>query len=298
MENRHNICSLITIYKPNVIKLKQNIQIISQYSDCVYLLCNSPEFFEIQFDNKIKIIRNNKNIGISRAINKGIDMALNDGYSYAVLFDQDSILTKENFSKLILEMLNESKISKVACIGPSLNVRNNTIPKYSWIINRKRVHSANIISVNNIITSGMLVNIKQFINIEGFHEDFPVDFCDFIFCWKSIYNGYSVIQSKDVYLNHEIGDGSIKIFNRTIHFHAPYRNYFLVRDTLNICFRIKETPLLIRFRYFFSLPFRMFVFLLLLENKKTRLKMYWWGFKDFFLKKKHFGSIANLLGAE
>jgi len=293
-----NICALVTVYKPNIKTLKKNIEIMLQYSSSIYLLYNSSIIPELQFDVRIVVIDNKRNIGISRAINKGINLAVKDGYKYAILFDQDSILPKENFERLFSEICYEEKTEKIACIGPSLNVRNNKIPIYNWIRNKKFVQSKEVVSVDNIITSGMLINIQSFLDINGFNENFPVDFCDFIFCWKALYNGYSVLQSRNVYINHEVGNHGMKILGRTIHFHAPYRNYFLVRDTLNICFRVEETPLRIRFHYFFFLPFRMFLFLFLLDNKKLRLRMYWMGFIDFLMSKKHFGSIANILNAE
>jgi rhamnosyltransferase len=293
-----NICSLITIYKPDIEKLKQNIEIMLQYSETVYLLYNSPIISELQFDKRIISIINGKNIGISCAINKGIDTAVKSGFLYALLFDQDSCLTNDNFKKLFSEMRREEESQKVACIGPLLNVRNNIIPIPGWSKNNNKTKLETTVSVNNIITSGMLINISVFLGIGGFNENFPVDFCDFLFCWKAVYNGCVILQSRDVYIIHEIGTNYMKIFGHTIHFHAPYRNYFLVRDTLNICFREKETPLYIRFRYFFFLPFRMLLFLIILDKKWTRLKMYYLGIMDFFTNKRRFGSIATLLNAE
>ena len=192
---------------------------------------------------------------------------------------------------------NVPKLKQNIEIMLSLNVRNHIIPIYNWKKNNKSVRSTKVTSVNSIITSGMLVNIQAFLDINGFNEDFPVDFCDYLFCWKALYNGYSILQSKDAYLIHESGDYNQNIFSYTMYSRAPYRNYFLIRDSLNICFRIKETPLHIRFRYFFLMPVRMFIYLLLFDNKNIRLKMYWLGFKDFFYKKKRFGSISKILDA-
>jgi len=292
-----NICSLITVFKPNITDLKKNIETMLQYSDSVYLLYNSSIIPELNFDDRIVVIDNKKNIGISRAINKGVNLAVKEGYKYAILFDQDSILTKENFEKLFSKICCEEKAEKIVCIGPSLSIRNRKIPIKNWLKINKFVQVKKVVSVKNIITSGMIVNIQIFLKINGFNEDYPVDFSDFIFCWKALYKGYSVLQSKDAYIIHEVGINDLTIFGHTINIHSPYRNYFLVRDTLNICFRVKETPLQIRFRFLFFLPFRLFLFLFL-DQKKMRFKMYWIGLVDFFLNKKHFGSIANILDAE
>jgi rhamnosyltransferase len=268
-----------------------------EYSEVVYLLFNSPVISELQFDKRI-CIDNKKNRGLSKAINRGISQAVKDGYHYAILFDQDSYITNENFIKLFAELQEEERYQKVMCIGPSLNVRTNIIAIPNWSKNNRKTKLNCVCSVNNIITSGMIVNIHNFIQIQGFNEKFPVDFCDFLFCWKAIYNGYAVLQSMDAYIIHEIGIDHIKLYRKIIHFHAPYRNYFLVRDTLNICLREKETPLMIRFRYLFFLPPRMLLFLILLDKKKERLKMYLLGLKDFFIGKSGFGSVSKMLNAE
>jgi rhamnosyltransferase len=293
-----NICSLITVYKPNIGGLLYNITVMLQYSDTVYLLFNSPVIEGLQFDKRIICIDNKQNIGLSKAINKGIKRAVDDGYTYAILFDQDSCLTKENFIMLFDKFEKTERTQKVMCVGPSLNVRNNLIPIPEWSKTGRFMNEDGVYAVRNIITSGMLVNTARFIEIGGFDERFPVDFCDFIFCWRAVYNGYAVLQSAGIYIIHEIGTGNVIIRGRTVHFHAPYRNYFMVRDTLNICFRVKETPASIRFRYLFFLPFRMLLFLLLCDKKIIRMKMYFLGFKDFLLIRYGFGSIANILNAK
>jgi rhamnosyltransferase len=292
------ICSIITIYKPNIIKLKENIENMLQYSNVVYLLFNSPIIDYLQFDERIICIDNKKNIGLSKAINIGVSQAASDGYSYAILFDQDSSLTKENFILLFNEFIEEEKYQKIMCIGPSLDVRNNKIVTPNWVKTNLKVKSENVYSVYHIITSGMLVNINNFLMVNGFNEEYPVDGCDSSFCWKSLSKGYVVLQSKDAYIFHEVGTHAIKIFNHAIHFHAPYRNYFFIRETLNICFVLKETPFIVRCHKLLYFPFRMLLYILALDKKPLRLKMYVLGFRDFFCKRHGFASISKILNAE
>jgi rhamnosyltransferase len=293
------ICSLVTIYKPNTEEVKQNLKILLQYSDSIYLLFNSPVAAELQFDERIISIDNKKNIGISKAINKGVGQAAIDGYKYGILFDQDSYLTKANYLKMLNEFNEEEKSHQIACIGPSI-ISYNKVIKTPWhfINNKLPVKTSNIESVQNVITSGMLINTNIFLSLGGFDENYPVDNCDFLYCWKCIYNKYFVLQSKDAYISHIIGNNSKKIFGRNLHFHAPYRNYFMVRDTLNVCFKIKETPSYFRrLHNLFFLPWRMMLFLLLCNERGLRIKMYFWGLKDFLLNKHGFGSVAEILEA-
>lgn len=293
------LCAFITCFNPDVEKLAKNVAEIQQYAEKVYLLVNSHFAFVLECEKSaVEMVFNGKNIGLSAAFNIGMKNALEAGFSDAILFDQDSFLEKSAFDKFFDEYKESRQKDKVMCIGPSLCIYGKTIATPKWTLNRKSPVFDGLDSVKNVITSGMILNIKDALSIGAFDEKYPVDFCDFVFCWKALYNGFYVLKSRDVYLKHEIGNKNISFGNITIHFHAPYRNYFLVRDTLNIVFRQKETPVSIRFRYAFFLLPRMTLFLVRCDRKTERLKMYWLGFKDYVLKRHAFGSIAGLLQAE
>jgi len=293
------LCSFITCFNPDIQKLSRNVSEILQYAEKVYLLVNTHESLSLNFeDSRIEKIENGKNIGLSAAFNIGMKKAVQEDFTDAILFDQDSFLEKSAFELLCSEYKTARKKAKVICIGSSLQVYGKTIPTPRWTLNKTDISFEDVDSVKNIITSSMILNIQDAISIGGFEEKFPVDFCDFVFCWKALYNGFFVLKSKNVYLKHEIGNKNISFGKITVHFHAPYRNYFLVRDTLNIVFTQKETPFMIRVRYFFFLLPRMILFLIKCDRKKERMKMYYLGFKDFVLKKHGFGSISKLLQAE
>jgi len=294
------ICSFITLYKPDLLKLEKNINEISKYAERIYLLDNTPlkDNICIPVYQKCVVIKNNKNIGLSSAFNIALNVARNEGFEYTILFDQDSYLRKESFDILEAEYLKYSKDYNLMCVGPSLNIYGNAVITPNWSLNKLPHDVEGIDSVLNIITSGMFLNINKALAIGGFNEDYPVDFCDFFFCWKAIYNGYIVLKSRNAFLYHEIGNSQMKIGKSTIHFHSPYRNYFLVRDTLNICFKEKETPFYIRLRYFIFLLPRMVLFILRCDKKKERIKMYLLGLKDFIKNQRGYGSIAELLGAK
>lgn len=292
-----NVCALVTLFNPDAKKTCASIREILGYADRVYLLFNSPVDESLLFDERITAIDNGGNVGLSMAFNVALKAAHDANYKFAVLFDQDSFLTAENFSIMYDEFSIVSHAQKVMCIGPSLCVYGQNINTPRWMLWKKIKAEVNVLSVKNVITSGMLLNISEALKIGGFDETFPVDFCDFYFCYKALYNGYVVLKSKDSFIQHEIGNSNMKIGKSTIHFHAPYRNYFLVRDTLRIVFRCRETPTSIRFRYLFFLPLRMILFIVRLDKKKERLNMYYLGFKDFIRKNYGFGSIGKLLNS-
>ena len=296
------ICACITLYHPNYEKLRRNLSQISSYCEKIYLLVNEKiatfdNLYNNQINDQIEVVLNQKNIGLSAAFNIALKKALKENFKLAILFDQDSILSVENFKLMQNEFAILRSKYPVVCIGPSLRVYGNNLETPKWILSRKIVNIATVDSVKNIIISGMLLDIEAALSIGGFDTSFPVDFCDFFFCYKALSHGFYVLKSRDAFIQHEIGNSNMKIGKATIHFHAPYRNYFLVRDTLRIVFSCKETPFSVRLRYLFFLPLRMVLFIIMLDKKKERLHMYYLGLKDFFQKKYGFGSVANLLEA-
>lgn len=291
------LCVLVTLYKPNREHLRSNITEFLSYSERVFLLNNSTENFNEFVSGSVEVVSNITNIGISRAVNIGIEHANRQGFDFAILFDQDSYLPNAMFELLWREFSELSRRERVACIGPSVKVRGNLILVPRWS-RRTEKPNHNCLEVYNIITSGMLVSIDTFRSLGGFEEWFPVDFSDFTYCWKSIDRGFKVFQSRDAILTHEIGNHGLRIHKGTIHFHSFYRNYFLVRDTLNVCLRRSETPIMIRIRFLYQLPIRMLLFVLILDRRYRRLQMYTLGIIDFLRGVHGFGSIRSILGAD
>jgi rhamnosyltransferase len=293
------VCALMTIFRPNVSKTIINLRTILCYVDAVFLLGNSEIPDALIFDVKIIPVKNRINIGISRSVNIGAAYALKKGYKYAILFDQDSILDEKNFRHLFLEMKHEERYRNVACIGPSLVVRGQVEHIPGWKRNKTlKPVTKQVVSVKCVITSGMIVNLRNFSVLKGFDENFPVDFSDYTFSWKAVHANFAVLQSSDVYMDHEVGIGTLKVFGKNLHYHHPYRDYFMSRDALFVCFRLPDTPFSMRFRSISLSPVRMIIFILLLKDRKQRLKMYFLGIMDFFRNRRGFGSIASLLGAD
>jgi len=244
----------------------------------------------------VTVLNHGCNLGISEAVNGAVAFAREEGYKTAILFDQDSRLEPEMFSVLLRDYLAISAVRQIACIGPTVHVRGHRIQVPRWS-RRGRASIFNCLEVYHVITSGMLVNVAAFGEIGGFDSRFPIDFSDFSFCWRAIDHGFQVFQSREAVMNHEIGNGGFQIGHSTVHLHAYYRHYFMVRDTLNAVLKNRETPFSVRVRFLYQLPIRALLFAMILPDKKRRGEMYWAGLRDFVKGIRGFGSVASLLGA-
>ena len=88
----------IISFNPEIKRLKENICAITNQCDCLYLIDNGSgnindviELLNKINDEKITLIRNNKNKGIARALNQLCEIALGNGYEWIITLDQDSV---------------------------------------------------------------------------------------------------------------------------------------------------------------------------------------------------------------
>ena len=93
--------------------------------------------------------------------------------------------------------------------------------------------------VNQLITSGSLVNLKTLSAIGNFDENLFIDEVDFEFCLRAVTKGYRIIQFTHIFLHHQLGVityhrslKSNKSTPRTLH--SPIRLYYLTRNFLYV----------------------------------------------------------------
>ena len=180
--------------------------ICREFEDCVYIGLNG-------------------NRGIAEALNIGCNAANNDGYSWVLTLDQDSTLPDAmliNYLTYINQLGNEDlkKIGMLTC-------RMST-----WIEPYRKL----IEDVNLCWTSGSLMNLQVFKEVDGFESKLFIDGVDFDICAKIILKGYRIIRMNNIVLDHQLGNTKvIKLFGRKVCYvtnHAPIRRYYMTRNNL------------------------------------------------------------------
>ena len=91
MINLNNTVSIIVLYDPNLNRLKRLLKSITSQVKVTYVIVNSALNNDIQrlinsFSN-IKLFPLNENMGLAYAQNIGIQVAIEDHFKFAVLFD-------------------------------------------------------------------------------------------------------------------------------------------------------------------------------------------------------------------
>lgn len=223
------LCGLVILYNPDT-SLKRNILSYIDHLDLLFVIDNSPNSSWLDTDyfvdrDKIVYLKNDENIGVARALNLGCRLALEKGFKWILTMDQDSSFLNANFFQEALDLIN---LSDVGIISASYN-KDYFEPKQS--INE------NFVQVGIVITSGNLVNLEIWNDLGGFNEIFFIDEVDNEYCIRLKRNGKKIFVSKEIYLNHCLGEPFL-IKNRftkkinSISRHSPLRMYYIFRNNL------------------------------------------------------------------
>src|SRR4051794_20411549 len=100
------ICAVVVSYNPPVYLL-DNLEKLKIQAPEVVLIDNGSGassaalLKRAERDLGIKIIHNQKNVGIAAALNMGIRHAIREGYEWLATFDQDSTITPRFFEGLL-----------------------------------------------------------------------------------------------------------------------------------------------------------------------------------------------------
>ncbi len=288
MVNKKSICAVIVSYEPDesITHLYESIQ--NQVDEIIIIdnssrNKNSKEIL-LNLSKKIKIIYNDKNYGVAKALNQGALYAIENNYKWLLTLDQDSKFFQGTYDLLIKSYETLPDKEKIMLIAPQYKEK-----IYSEAKNHPAISEAkNIIwkKRNSIITSGSLIKTEVFAAAGFFEEKLFIDKVDFDFCLKLAQKGFLCLIASNVCFSHRLSNPSIKsgikIFN-----YPPVRRYYIARNSV---FLFKK--------YFFYSPFSMTMTLirsgiffaalkvLLLENNKfEKIKNIYKGFFDGILNK-------------
>lgn len=189
------IAAIIVSYKPDLNRLDENLRAVSLQVDAVFVYCNDagktpclPEFLDAR--NCVYFI-DDKNSGLSHALNEGCKAAEAFGASYVLLLDQDSI-PGDN----MVEGLRSCFSSNVALVSPQIvdrNMHEGASPK------------CDVVSIKRAITSGALVSLSVWRYVGGFDERLFVDWVDYEFSCNLRSHNYILLRNNSVTLLHEMG---------------------------------------------------------------------------------------------
>lgn len=269
--------AIYVLYNPNYERLTKSLKTTSKYVNRIYLVDNTDDGSVKKqllcgISDKVVYMPMHSNVGIAKALNCGCQRAKNDGCSWCLLLDQDSVLTS-NFVESYSNYVSKNN-EKIGILCPQYT---NAYDDEAMIINTTD-------EIFAAITSGSFVNLQALEEIGGFNEDLFIDAVDTEYSWRLILKKYKIIRLNWLLLRHEIGTApyDIKIFGRrilTVDNHNYIRCYYIVRNNcyINRIYR-KELPFLTSKN---KKMLKYIIKVIFLEADKVRkLKAILWGWYD------------------
>lgn len=229
MEIIERICAGIVLYNPDLDRLNENIMSIYDQVDEIIIVDNNSENINMVLNKyvdlvKIQIVKNDKNIGIAKALNQIMKVGEGKGYKWILTLDQDSVCPKN----LINEYKKYISFKNVAIISPTIIDRNK-------IYNCNEEEEQEYKYVDNCITSASLTNCNIWRAVGGYDEKMFIDWVDFEFCKRILLNDYKIIKINNVKLIHEVGkitSHKFFIWNINCMNHSAFRKYYMARNNI------------------------------------------------------------------
>ena len=168
---------------------------------CFYLFDNSPYKNAVSCtEPNIYYIHYPENPGLSYAFNNAAKYALENGFEWLLLSDQDTCFPIDFLQKMQQAAIAYPSISLFA---PIVKLSNNTLfspCKFRNMVSKplRSISSGEKSLCNTMpINSGLLIKTSHFFKAGGYDENLRIDFCDFAFLnkVKKIDDKYVVIDS-------------------------------------------------------------------------------------------------------
>lgn len=202
-----DVCAGIVLYNPSQERLTENITAVIDQVSVILLVDNgskniqdiekSLELFDSQ---KIKLIRNDKNLGIGKALNQILDFSKNNEFEWFLTLDQDSICKPGligNYVSFLSDRTNR-RIGQLTC-----NIQDEKLGE----IEKKKYNGKDWLEVESCITSGAFNNAFALEESGRYNEKFFIDGVDIEVSLRLRKTGFSVIKLNFNGLDHSLGDG-------------------------------------------------------------------------------------------
>ena len=266
----------IILFNPDISRMQENINAIMNQVDYVILVDNGSDNKAaieqaLPCSDRLHIIYNEENRGISWALNRIFKEAANYSVSWVLTLDQDSVCPAgmiKQYRKYLSERYDTDSTAghhtHIGILCPTI------VDKPTGIIDGGTSEN---IPVKRCITSGSLTSYAGWQAIGGFDEKMFIDGVDFDFGDRLWDAGYEVIRVGAVQLTHELGRMTAHRFlwkTVKVQNHSAKRKYYIVRNRFYLA-RKQRKPLAVFKSFFFVIKFSATI---ILYEKEKRHKIH------------------------
>ena len=225
-----SVCAVIVTDHPSP-EMLAAIELVLQQVQGLVVVDNgssSSELTLLRAANEARsfaLIENGENLGIAEALNQGVRWAQSRGFSWVVLFDQDSKVTDGFIGNMFATWKSHPLRERIGSLHPL-----HTDPETGLEDVLRRAKDGGPIIA---ITSGALMPLWIFDKIGMFASEYFIDEVDTEYSFRIRAAGYLLADSPQAVLLHKIGHpkkASFFGFSFTPSHHSALRRYYMTRN--------------------------------------------------------------------
>jgi rhamnosyltransferase len=271
-----DIAAVVVLYRPESEALP-NIRMTASQVDHVFAIDNTeqpdPDFVEsLCAVPDLTYVPLGDNLGIATALNAGVGLARDAGYSWALTMDQDSVPEADMVAALC-SCATSCDQDPIAILAPR-HVQPGTTAGPADRACRP---------VLTTMTSGDLLSTEAWDRVGGFDETLFIDSVDHDMCLKLDGAGLRVVECGEAVLAHPVGRTTEETLPVRAHpsHHNALRRYYITRNRLVVADRYRTKHPEFR-RDQVRATWRELAKIVLFEDHKVaKLRMSWRGYRDY-----------------
>jgi rhamnosyltransferase len=257
----NSVCAVVVSYNPPIGTLEPCLLAVAPQVQRIVVVDNSEsekrqsevrKTVDVVRSNghntEVELLQNGRNLGLSRAINQGVQIAAGKGSDSVLLLDQDSIVGPGTVGSLRRALSFRPR--SASCIAVAArNVERNATFLMNFL-SRLFYHYPPVpktpVQSRLAMTSGLLVPITTF-DLGGlFDEAQFLDAADYEFCLRVRHHHGQILLEPKATVDHVQGTPAAVALlglELPVRYASEDRLFYLVRDTLRLCREyLREAP--------------------------------------------------------
>jgi rhamnosyltransferase len=235
MDNK--IAGVVVLYNPGNEVIGNVHSFIGQIMK-LYVVDNSEVpvadvVHSLQGLNKVEYIAFGYNAGIARALNEGARRAIADGFDYLLTMDQDSTAMPDMINS-IMACYRENSSLQIGVVSPFHMIGLDPLPD-----------DRSCKEELTVWTSGNILALTVYQAVGPFCDELFIDFVDHEYCMRLREKGFAVMRSNSAVLKHGIGNNLLRRnllgVKLIVSNHSAVRRYYITRNRLFVSNKYKKS---------------------------------------------------------
>lgn len=191
----------------------------------------------------LNVLEMPRNVGVAVAYNLGLERARHLGVQWLFILDQDSVCGKGLLAQMLKtgSSLKEKgrKVGAVCPVVKSIQFPDSIHLPYNWglrgfsPVRVSRTSGDALVRIDSCLTSGTLYNVEALRSVQGFREDYFIDFVDHECHLRLRRQGWEIWWDRGCELFHRLGRRQKQTEQGLWVEHNPERYYYIARNMLD-----------------------------------------------------------------